>query len=78
MLTSLDKLIEYYDDYFIEEKVGISINRTYSVHYDGLAFNTYFDESIYQFDYINVEDYFISVSGFNFQKQRVYFRNFYH
>ena len=57
-MERLNRLIQYIDKLFWEEKVHI-INGSMGDHYDGLTFDYYFDNSIYSIDYIDVYDYFI-------------------
>ena len=57
-MSELDKLLSYFDKEFIREKVEIDNRGMMGTHYDGLILNDYLDNSIFQYDYLDIEDYF--------------------
>lgn len=57
-MSELDKLLSYFDKEFIREKVELDNRGMMGTHYDGLILNDYLDNSIFQYDYLDIEDYF--------------------
>lgn len=62
MESAINKLFEYYDSIFFDEKVEIDRNGKMGVHYEGLIFDDYLLNSILGIDYLSIEDYFEMVA----------------
>ena len=58
MESGINKLFEYYDSIFFEEKVEIEQNGRMGMHYDGLNLDIYLENSVLDIDYLSIEDYF--------------------
>ncbi|MBC8586681.1 protein kinase domain-containing protein [Paratissierella segnis] len=58
MESAINKLFEYYDSIFFNEKVDIDRNGKMGAHYEGLIFDYYLSNSILGIDYLSIEDYF--------------------
>ena len=58
-MSKLDEIIEYLDKNYTKEKVE-SINGSLGMHYDGLIYDYYFEDSVYSADYLNTNEYFES------------------
>ena len=52
------KLLEYLDNIFTKEKVEIDKNGMMGLHYYGLIFEDYFEDSILSAEYLDIYDYF--------------------
>ncbi len=63
MESAINKLFEYFDGLFFEERVEIDEWGNYGVHYQGLFLDTYLSESVLGIDYLSIEDYFETVAG---------------
>lgn len=61
-----DKLLNYYDNQFTIEKVEIDSQGSMGMHYDGLNFDEYFEDSIMSIDYLDIEDYFNKEANVNY------------
>lgn len=59
----INQLLEYYDKVFIEEKCEIDEWGKMGTHYMGLTLDLYFSESIYDIDYLSIENYFDVEAG---------------
>lgn len=62
MESEINKLLEYYDNIFFEEKVEIDRNGMMGLHYDGLNFDRYLEYSVLGIDYLSIDDYFENVA----------------
>lgn len=62
MESAINKLFEYYDSIFFEEKVELDRNGMMGVHYDGLNFDDYLSNSVLGIDYLSIDDYFETVA----------------
>lgn len=51
MESGINKLFEYYDSIFFEEKVEIEQNGRMGMHYDGLNLDIYLENSVLDIDY---------------------------
>jgi len=60
METKINRLFEYYDKVFFEEKVEVDSRGCMGLHYDGLNFNEYLENSVFGIDYLSIDDYFDS------------------
>lgn len=69
MDKKFNKILEYFDNNFFEEKVEIYRDGTMGTHYDGLNFDYYLSESIYSIDYLSIEDYFESFANITYNEQ---------
>ena len=58
-MSKLDEIIEYLDKNYTKEKVE-NINGSLGMHYDGLIYDYYFEDSVYSADYLNTNEYFES------------------
>ncbi len=54
------KLLKYLDSIFTLEKVEINPNGLMGVHYYGLIFDYYFNDSVISVEYLDIKDYFQS------------------
>lgn len=59
MDNAINKLFEFYDTKFFERKIEVDSDGKYGLNYDGLCFDTYIENSIYDIDYLSIEDYFM-------------------
>lgn len=66
METTINKIFEYFDKEFFEERVEIDEWGNYGVHYQGLVLDYYLDESVLGIDYLSIEDYFETVAGVSY------------
>lgn len=57
-MSQIDKLLSYFDKEYIREKVEVDNNGMMGLHYEGLVFDDYLENSIFQYDYLDIEDYF--------------------
>jgi len=57
-VSELDKLLSYFDKEFIREKVEIDNRGLMGAHYDGLILDEYLENSLFQYDFLDIEDYF--------------------
>ncbi len=67
MESQIDNLLRYYDKEFIEEKVEMDKTSLMGLHYDGLVFDKYLADSLFKFDYLDIEDYFKETAGINYK-----------
>lgn len=63
MGSEINKLFEYFDGIFFEERVEIDEWGNYGAHYQGLVLDSYLSDSILGIDYLSIEDYFETVAG---------------
>lgn len=63
MEASINKLFEYFDTLFFEERVEVDEWGKYGTHYQGLFLDTYLAYSVFGIDYLSIEDYFETVAG---------------
>lgn len=63
MESAINKLFEYFDGLFFEERVEIDEWGNYGIHYQGLFLDTYLSESVLGIDYLSIGDYFETVAG---------------
>ena len=61
-----DKLLNYYDNQFTIEKVEIDSYGSMGMHYYGLNFDEYLEDSIMSIDYLDIEDYFSKEANANY------------
>ena len=54
--SRINELLTFWDKYFIKEKIEIDNRGCYGAHYDGLSLDTYISDSIYDIDYLSIED----------------------
>ncbi|NWK10800.1 protein kinase domain-containing protein [Clostridium cadaveris] len=66
MENAINKLFEYYDTIFFEEKVEIDHFGKMGMHYNGLMFDEYLSNSILDIDYLSIDDYFERVAETNY------------
>lgn len=66
METTINKIFEYFDEEFFEERVEIDEWGNYGAHYQGLALDCYLDNSVLGIDYLSIEDYFETVAGVSY------------
>jgi serine/threonine protein kinase len=66
MEQKINRLLEYYDNKFSTHKVAIDEYGNYGQHYIGLNFEYYFDSSIFSIDYLNINDYFLSIAEYEY------------
>lgn len=65
-----NKLLEYLDKYFTDEKVEIDSYGRMGVHYDGLVFEDFFSDSIISVDYLDINDYLQTKYGLEYQDDK--------
>ena len=58
--SRINELLTFWDKYFIKEKIEIDNRGCCGAHYDGLSLDTYISDSIYDIDYLSIEDYFMT------------------
>ena len=63
MESVLNKIFEYYDSIFFEEKVEVNQQGYMGAHYDGLNLDYYLENSILSIDYLSIEDYFETMAN---------------
>ena len=63
MESAINKLFEYFDGMFFEERVEIDEWGNYGAHYQGLMLDSYLSDSILGIDYLSIQDYFETVAG---------------
>ena len=76
METKLNKLFEYFDELFLEEKVEIDNSGRMGLHYDGLVLDEYLESSVLGIDYLSIEDYFDSKAQVKFYKGNSLFNQY--
>ncbi len=70
MDNTIDKLLGFYDTKFLEGKIEVDSFGNYGLNYEGLCFDTYFEESIYNIDYLSIEDYFSDKAKVSYDERR--------
>lgn len=76
MESVINKLFEYYDSIFFEEKVEVDQQGYMGVHYDGLNLDYYLENSIFSIDYLSIEDYFDTVAQVKYVERNSLFNQF--
>ena len=76
METKLNKLFEYFDELFLEEKVEIDNSGRMGLHYDGLVLDEYLESSVLGIDYLSIEDYFDSKAQVKFYEGNSLFNQY--
>lgn len=66
MESTINKIFEYFDKEFLEERVEVDEWGNYGTHYQGLALDCYLDNSVLGIDYLSIEDYFETVAGVDY------------
>lgn len=61
--NKINQLLEYFDKNFSEERVEIDGWGNMGTHYIGLTFDDYLSDSIYDIEYLSVENYFDVEAG---------------
>jgi len=75
-MSELDKLLSYFDKELIREKVEIDNNGMMGAHYDGLILDEYFENSLFKYDYLDIEDYFKTIASVSFQDNECLFEQY--
>ena len=76
METVINKLFEYYDNVFFEEKVEVDQRGYMGTHYDGLNLDYYLENSILGIDYLSIEDYFETVASVKYAETQSLFSQY--
>ena len=76
MESVINKLFEYFDSVFFEEKVEIDRNGMMGAHYDGLNFDRYLECSIFGIDYLSINDYFENVAKVGYSETESLYEQF--
>lgn len=56
--NKINQLLQYFDKIFLEERVEIDEWGNMGAHYIGLSLDSYLSDSIYDIDYLSIENYF--------------------
>ena len=76
MGSTINKLFEFYDKIFIEERVEIDSFGNYGAHYIALNFDRYLEESVLGIDYLSIEDYFETMANVSYQESQSLFQQY--
>lgn len=76
MESVINKLFEYYDNVFFEEKVEVDQRGYMGTHYDGLNLDYYLEDSIFEIDYLSIEDYFETVANVKYVETESLFNQY--
>lgn len=76
MESTINKLFEYYDKIFFEERVEIDERGNMGVHYNGLVFDSYLNNSVLGIDYLSIEDYFETVANITYYETESLFNQY--
>ncbi|CAI3292542.1 protein kinase [Enterococcus cecorum] len=76
MDNAINKLFEFYDTKFFERKIEVDSDGKYGLNYDGLCFDTYIENSIYDIDYLSIEDYFYDKAKVNYNERSGLFEQY--
>lgn len=76
MDNTINRLLEFFDTKFFERKVEIDADGKYGLNYDGLCFDTYLGYSIYDVDYLSIDDYFSSKADVNYNERKSLFEQY--
>ena len=63
METTINKIFEYFDKEFFQERIETDEWGKYGPHYQGLVLDDYLEGSFLSIDYLSIEDYFETVAG---------------
>lgn len=72
----INKLFEYYDTVFFEEKVEVDQRGYMGTHYDGLNLDYYLENSVLGIDYLSIEDYFETVANVKYVETQSLFSQY--
>ncbi|MBP1924675.1 tRNA A-37 threonylcarbamoyl transferase component Bud32 [Sedimentibacter acidaminivorans] len=76
MESVINKLFEYYDTIFFDERVEIDRFGKMGMHYDGLMFDEYLSNSILDIDYLSIDDYFDKVADVKYYQTESLFSQY--
>lgn len=76
MDNTINRLFEFFDTKFFERKVEVDSDGKYGLNYDGLCFDTYLGYSIYDIDYLSIDDYFSSKADVNYNERASLFEQY--
>ena len=68
--SKVDELLKFWDNIFMEERVEVDGRGYYGSHYMGLCLDEYFSNSIYDIDYLSIEDYFDAEAGVSYNERQ--------
>lgn len=66
-MSQIDQLLSFFDKEYIREKVEVDSNGMMGLHYDGLIFDECLENSLFQYDYLDIVDYFKTVAGVEYR-----------
>ena len=72
----INKLFEYYDTVFFEEKVEVDQRGFMGTLYDGLNLDYYLENSVLGIDYLSIEDYFETVANVKYVETQSLFSQY--
>ena len=72
----INKLFEYYDSIFFEEKVEVDQRGYMGAHYDGLNLDYYLENSVLGINYLSIEDYFETVASVKYVETQSLFSQY--
>lgn len=72
----INKLFEYYDNVFFEEKVEVDQRGYMGTHYDGLNLDYYLENSVLGIDYLSIEDYFETTANVKYVETQSLFSQY--
>lgn len=72
----INKIFEYYDSIFLEERVEIDSQGRMGLHYDGLSLDYYFENSVLSIDYLSIKDYFDTVANVTYYETETLFKQY--
>lgn len=76
MELAINKIFEYYDSIFFDEKAEIDRNGSMGAHYDGLILDEYMSNSILDIDYLSIDDYFEKVAEVSYCETETLFTQY--
>lgn len=76
MESVINKLFEYYDNVFFEEKVEVDQRGYMGTYYDGLNLDYYLEDSILGIDYLSIDDYFETVASVKYVETQSLFSQY--
>lgn len=76
MESVINKLFEYYDSIFFEEKVEVNQQGYMGAHYDGLNLDYYLENSNLSIDYLSIEDYFETMANVKYVETESLFNQY--
>ena len=76
MDSAINKLFEYFDKVFFEERVDGNEDGYYGSTYQSLFLDTYLENSVFGVDYLSIEDYFETEANVKYSERESLFSQY--